>query len=152
METLLMIYDDEMTKEAITANYVKRMLSILDGISLEEISGEEDDCEDSITVYKEYLEKIENQEYDICDLELQKQEMEAIYNSWEVIDEDVKEQVDDFFAAYSSLQETVEELENAVVEQKDGSFMLEDGEKLETVINQLGRICILVDTLHDAVV
>lgn len=147
-----MIYDDEMTKEAITANYVKRMLSILDGISLEEISGEEDDCEDSITVYKEYLEKIENQEYDICDLELQKQEMEAIYNSWEVIDEDVKEQVDDFFAAYSSLQETVEELENAVVEQKDGSFMLEDGEKLETVINQLGRICILVDTLHDAVV
>ncbi len=149
---MLIIYDDEMTKEAITANYVKRMLSILDGISLEEISGEEDDCEDSITVYKEYLEKIENQEYDICDLELQKQEMEAIYNSWEVIDEDVKEQVDDFFAAYSSLQETVEELENAVVEQKDGSFMLEDGEKLETVINQLGRICILVDTLHDAVV
>ena len=147
-----MIYDDEMTKEAITANYVKRMLSILDGISLEEISGEEDDCEDSITVYKEYLEKIENQEYDICDLELQKQEMEAIYNSWEVIDEDVKEQIDDFFAAYSSLQETVEELENAVVEQKDGSFMLEDGEKLETVINQLRRICILVDTLHDAVV
>lgn len=131
-----MIYDDEMTKVAITANYVKRMLSILDGISLEEISGEEDDCEDSITVYKEYLEKIENQEYDICDLELQKQEMEAIYNSWEVIDEDVKEQIDDFFAAYSSLQETIEELENAVVEQKDGFFVLEDGEKLETVINQ----------------
>ena len=100
-DILVMIYDDEMTKVAITANYVKRMLSILDGISLEEISGEEDDCEDSITVYKEYLEKIENQEYDICDLELQKQEMEAIYNSWEVIDEDVKEQIDDFFAAYS---------------------------------------------------
>lgn len=99
METALMIYDDEMTKVAITANYVKRMLSILDGISLEEISGEEDDCEDSITVYKEYLEKIENQEYDICDLELQKQEMEAIYNSWEVIDEDVKEQIDDFFCS-----------------------------------------------------
>ena len=38
-DILVMIYDDEMTKVAITANYVKRMLSILDGISLEEISG-----------------------------------------------------------------------------------------------------------------